>query len=100
MDSSTLPGTKEYILSEKNILVKNHGFDLKSQISGIFKKFVSDISIMKTFRSCDSQVRWDKCENKKRQEPVTIANFRGLVFLVSRRKKMQKILTKAITFIK
>ena len=36
------PGTKKEFFDEKNILVKNHVFNQKSQISGIFKKSVLD----------------------------------------------------------
>ena len=36
------PGTKENILVEKLFLLKNHIFNQKSQISGIFKKSVLD----------------------------------------------------------
>ena len=43
------PGTKENILAKKEKLGKNHVFNQKSKISGIFKKSVLDFK--------DTQVR-------------------------------------------
>ena len=40
--SSTLPVQRRTLLAEKKIGVKNHVFNQKSQISGIFKKSVLD----------------------------------------------------------